>query len=313
MTLKRSNSDTSVPDDAVFELRDLENWSRADVSLAVLGFPVKHSISPPMHNAALRAMAKADSRFAQWRYFKFAIPPDDLGKALPLLHAKGFLGVNLTIPHKILALALVDEIDPAARATGAVNTLLRTDTGYRGFNTDGYGLEMALKLAFGCELAGANVILLGAGGAARAAAVLCAQRRCRGLLLGNRTASKLAPLQEELAVLNPDMDIGIFSLESPPSSWPENAVLINATSAGLREEDSAPLDVGHLSPSTRVYDMIYNPAEPVLVRDARAAGLAAENGLLMLIYQGVRALEIWSEAQVPAPVMEAAAMRALGR
>jgi shikimate dehydrogenase len=298
---------TSAPDSTVFTVDDLDQWPWDGTSLAVLGFPVKHSISPAMHNAALQVMASADARFARWRYFKFAVPPEELATALPRFHKAGFFGLNLTIPHKILAVDLVPKIDPPAAATGAVNTLLRRESGYEGFNTDGYGLEQGLLSAFGAKLEGADVVLLGAGGAARAAAVLAVQRRCGRLFLGNRTIDKLQPLQQDLERLGGVTEIATFALDAPPAALAEQPILINATSAGLRPEDEAPVDLARFPAGTLVYDMIYNPAAPALVRAARAQGMRAVNGLSMLVYQGVRALEIWSGAAVPVEEMNKAA------
>jgi shikimate dehydrogenase len=311
MNSKSPTNETSAPESTVFTLDDLSRWTFQGVSLAVLGFPVQHSISPPMHNAALRAMARTDGQFADWCYFKFAVPPEDLPQALSLLHGKKFLGLNLTIPHKILAVDLVARVDPAAAATGAINTLLWTPHGYHGFNTDGYGLAQGIETAFGAKLKHADVVLLGAGGAARAAAVLAVQEGCRKLFLGNRTVGKLEPLRQELQQLGTDTEIALFQLNQPPAHWERPPILVNATSAGLKPEDSAPIDLRPFPPGTLVYDMIYNPAEPILVRAAQARGLQAANGLSMLVYQGVRALEIWSKATVPAKIMAEAAARAL--
>src|SRR3954464_2738382 len=180
--------------DPVLRLDHLAKWSRAGTSLAVLGHPIKHSISPAMHNAALAELARTDSRFADWKYFRFDVHPDDLPRALDLLHAKKFRGVNLTVPHKIIAFDRVAQVDEAARPVGAVNTLLWSERGWRGFNTDGYGLAMALRETLNGELSGAHVILLGAGGAARGAAVECLQRGCASLSIANRTRENLTAL-----------------------------------------------------------------------------------------------------------------------
>lgn len=311
MNSKSPTSETSAPESTVFTLDDLSDWTFKGVSLAVLGFPVKHSISPPMHNAALRAMARKDPRFAEWRYFKFAVPPERLEEALPLFYEKKFRGLNLTIPHKILAVDLVAKVDPAAAATGAINTLLWTPHGYHGFNTDGYGLAHGIEKEFGVRLQGADLVLLGAGGAARAAAVLAVQEGCRRLFLGNRTPAKLDPLRQVLEQLGTSCEIEVFSLTEPPGDWETPPIIVNATSAGLQPDDAPPIDLSVFPPGTRVYDMIYNPPEPALVRSARTRGLPAANGLSMLVYQGVRALEIWSKSEVPASEMERAAAAAL--
>ena len=302
--------------DPVFTLRDLESWSRAGTSLAVLGHPIKHSISPPMHNAALAQLARTNAHFGDWKYFRFEIHPDDLPRALELLHAKRFSGVNLTVPHKIIAFDRVAEVDAAARPVGAVNTLLWSERGWRGFNTDGYGLATAVRETLGRDLAGADVILLGAGGAARGAAVECLQRGCASLTVVNRTRENLEKFLTELAVLAN----GIPLHGTTPAGLPAEALakkgtlVINATSAGLRADDVAPIDLAALPHPAGVYDMIYNPPKTALLRAAAKLGVPHANGLAMLVHQGAKSLEIWSgiPAAQTAPTMAAAARAALG-
>ena len=158
----------------------------------VIGHPIAHSLSPVMHNAALAELAKTNSRFAKWRYYKFDIATEDLQAALDLFYQKKFHGLNLTVPHKILAMESI-EIRPEQallRDMGAANTLVHTDKGWSGHNTDGKGLsEALLKEPLKENLKGANVILLGAGGAARAAAVQCLSPELKSLWIGNRTAA----------------------------------------------------------------------------------------------------------------------------
>src|SRR5476651_311694 len=175
--------------DPVHTLSDLAAWSFTGTALAVLGHPVAHSLSPPMHNAALARMAARNPLFAHWRYFRFDVPPDDLPRALKLLHAKKFHGLNLTVPHKVLAFGRVATVDAAAQPIGAVNTLLRTEAGWHGFNTDVHGLATAIHEELRRDLAGATVLLLGAGGAARGAAVECLTRKVAALWIANRTRS----------------------------------------------------------------------------------------------------------------------------
>ena len=112
-----------MPADPIHTLADLENWSFSGTALAVLGHPIKHSLSPPMHHAALAGLARTAPAYATWRYFRFDVPPEELPRALALLHAKRFRGLNLTVPHKVLAVAQVAAVDAAARPVGAVNTL----------------------------------------------------------------------------------------------------------------------------------------------------------------------------------------------
>lgn len=300
-------------DARTYSLADLEAWSRPGVSLAVLGHPIKHSISPAMHNAALAVMARSDARFADWRYFRFEVPPEELPRALELLHAKKFRGVNLTVPHKILAFGSprVAEIDPSARPVGAINTLRWRADGWEGFNTDGHGLHEALREDLGGDLADAHVILLGAGGAARGAAVECLQSRVASLWIANRTRGNLDALLAQLAPLAGEIPVHGFDPGAPPPALPAGAWIINATSAGLKPSDAPPADLAALPPPRGVYDMIYNPPETGLLAEARARGLPAANGLSMLVHQGARALELWTGEAVPVDAMRQAARAAM--
>jgi shikimate dehydrogenase len=297
----------------VLTLRDLERWSRPGTALAVLGHPVQHSLSPPMHNAALAELARGDARFADWHYHRVEISPAELPRALAALHAKRFRGVNLTVPHKVIAFDRVAEIDPAARPIGAVNTLLWTEQGWHGFNTDGYGLATALRADLGRELTGADIVLIGAGGAARGAAVECLQRGAASIWIANRTRENLHTLLAVLASLAGRTSLRSFAPDAPPSDLPAGAIVINATSAGLRQSDPAPIDLARFPRPAAVYDMIYNPPETRLLAEAQALGLPRAHGLSMLVHQGAKSLEIWSgiPAMITASTMAIAARFAL--
>jgi len=300
-----------LPATAVLTLEHLNTWQSSGTALAVLGHPVKHSISPAMHNAALAELAKQGKEFLTWKYFRFDVPPDQLPEALRRLHAAGFHGLNLTVPHKILALDLVEAIDPDARRIGAVNTLLRTATGWRGYNTDGHGLACALQSELQIRLAGARVLLLGAGGAARGAAVECLRQGCASLSIGNRTRTNLDALLALLRPLAGEIPVYGFDSASSLANLPGNAVVINATSAGLKRGDSAPIDLRRLPAEPSVFDMIYNPPQTPLLRQAAELGFKHANGLAMLVHQGARALEIWTGRAAPIAIMQAAAQKAL--
>lgn len=276
-------------------LSDLYSWDFSGTALAVLGHPIKHSLSPLMHNTALADLAQEDSRFASWQYFRFDVPPEALPVALRTLHAKGFLGINLTVPHKVLAVNEVSAIDPAARPVGAINTLRRTDSGWSGFNTDGYGLAAALQESVQHDLAGAHIILLGAGGAARGAAVECLQRGCASLWIANRTAANLTALIDTLRPGAGAIPLHGFAPTEIPRDLPAGAIIVNATSAGLRADDPAPIDLRAMPKPAAVFDMIYNPPLTPLLREAKALDLPSANGLSMLVHQGAKALEIWSD------------------
>lgn len=298
----------SVDSAPVLRLADLEAWSGKTPALAVVGQPVAHSLSPPMHNAALAALAAEDSRFAAWRYHKFEIAPAELARAVALFHAKGFAGLNFTVPHKEAVLALAESGDDLTRASGAANTLVRTTTGWRATNTDCGGLADALREELGLGLRGRTVVLLGAGGAARAAAVQCLRDGAAALWIGNRGADRLDTLLGFLRPLAGSIPLQGFSLDQPPRV--PGALVVNSTAAGLHGNDAAPIDLEKLGGADAVFDMIYNPPVTALLRQASALGLRSANGLAMLVHQGARSLSLWLGRPVPVEVMARAARAA---
>ena len=287
----------------------VEDWPSDGIALAVVGRPVGHSLSPVMHNAALAELAKSSPAFARWRYFKFDIAPDALGGALALFHKKKFLGLNLTVPHKALVVPLLHSMDGFVQNAGAANTLKFTETWWQGYNTDGFGLSSALREDLAVELKGAKIILLGAGGAARAAAVECLHAQCASLWIGNRTQANLSALLASLKKPN-TLPAGVqlegFDPENPPAALSANAVVINATSLGLKEEDGSPLDLTKIPRPAQVYDMIYRPPQTALLRQAALLGIPFANGLSMLVHQGARSLELWTGETAPVKIMHQA-------
>jgi len=295
-----------------YTLEDLGNLQFPGTPLAVIGHPIRHSVSPAMHNAAIAKLRQQNSRFNDWAYYRFDIAPEDFAAAVPLFYKNNFLGLNLTIPHKVQAMDLIHGVSPDGERMGAVNTLVWGEHGYDGFNTDGYGLKNALQADLGVTLKDATVILLGSGGAARAAAVQCMLEGCAKLYVGNRSVERLEQLMAVVDAMPGGDRAEAFALAEPPTDLPEQGVLINATSLGLKEADPAPFDVTQLPKDWAVYDMIYNPDATQILQEARARGLRAANGLSMLVHQGVRSLEIWSHAEVDAHTMMRAATHALG-
>ena len=294
-----------------YTLSDLGTTDFGGTPLAVLGHPIKHSVSPVMHNAALAEMRATHSRFLDWTYFRFDVAPEDLAEALPLFHQHNFLGLNLTIPHKVDALNLIKGISPDGKRMGAVNTLVWNEFGYDGFNTDGYGVRAGLQQDLDIQLKGATVVLLGSGGAARAAAVQCILDGCAKLYIGNRSPERLKDVMEVVRAMPHGEVAEAFAIADFPRELPASGVVINATSLGLQASDPSPIDVTLLPAAWKVYDMIYNPAQTTLLKAAEARGLQTANGLSMLVHQGARALEIWSHQAVNAHSMMKAALRAL--
>lgn len=285
---------------------DFAAWPAATPGLAVLGRPVAHSLSPAMHAAALADLALADPGFAAWRYVRIEIAPEELGLALPRLHAAGFRGLNLTVPHKEAALAHAEAGDDFVRAAAAANTLVRTAGGWRAFNTDGGGLADALREELGTGPGGRPVILLGAGGAARAAAVQCIREGAAAIWIGNRGPGRLAALLRDLAPYAGTTAVHGFALDARPAGLPAGALLINATTAGLRDDDPPPVDLRLLPRPDGVFDMNYNPQGTALLRQAESLGVPSANGLGMLVHQGARSLALWTGRKPRTDLMRAA-------
>lgn len=286
---------------------DLANWDISSPSLAVLGYPIEHSLSPCMHNAALQELAKKNPVFQGWRYEKFSIPPEQLAEALPLFKEKNFVGLNLTLPHKVQVLPLLAGVTELASLSGAANTLFLKDGNWHGHNTDGYGMARAIEEDLQLSLADKHIILLGAGGAARAAAVTCLQAGCQSLWIGNRSAERLEELVQKLQAqfASSSGQIHSFLFSSPPD-FPDDVLVIQATSSGLKPDDACPLDFTRLAGDVAVFDMIYQPNETVTTRAAKEQGFRATSGLGMLLYQGVAALETWVKEPVDAACMREA-------
>jgi shikimate dehydrogenase len=266
---------------------------------AVLGRPVRHSLSPALHNPALRALG------LDAVYLAFEVGPERLGEALAGLAALGFGGVNCTIPLKEEAFRLVHRRDPSAEWVGAVNTIAFTPEGLVGHNTDGYGVEQALREAFGVEPAGTRFALLGCGGAGRGVALHLARAGAAALTLWNRTPERAQALAEELRRRAPG--VAVEEVDSPRDPrFAAAEVVLQCTAAGMGPEEESPAPPAAFRPGQRLLDTIYVHAETPTMRAARAAGAQAVNGLGMLLHQGVRALEIWTGRPAPVAVMRAA-------
>ena len=285
-----------------------------EVRLAVLGSPVAHSLSPVMHNAALEALG------ADFRYAKIECPPENLSEAVGLVRKSGFVGLNLTIPHKFEALRLCTELDDTARQLGAVNTLLFDGSRIVGFNTDGPGLVRAIREVFAFDLRDLRVMVLGAGGGAGSAAALqCALEKCPRLVLVNRTEDKARDVAAKAARIlhtdrleGPEDPVTVIPLEESAlrDQLARTDLVINATSLGMKRTDSRLVPPALLTPDLMVYDMVYRPAVTRLLEDAQAAGARTANGLSLLLHQGALSLEIWLNRPAPLDTMRRALEKA---
>lgn len=269
--------------------------------LAVIGDPIAHSRSPQMHNPALQ-VSGIDAQ-----YVRVQVPAGQVVQAFQQFAASGFLGVNITIPHKFEALDAVDILDPLARQLGAVNTLAIRGGQLHGYNTDGPGFLRSVQEAFGAQVKDLRVLILGAGGGAgRAVAVQSALGKCPRLLLANRTASKAQALADEVAALSPQTEVKLIS-------WSDDALLaemsgvdlvVNATSLGMKEADARLLPAQSLEARHLVFDMVYRAgAETPLLADARRAGARVVDGLTLLLHQGAISFEHWFDLPAPLAVM----------
>lgn len=269
-----------------------------------------------MQNAGIAALG------LDWRYLAFEVQPANLKAAIDGARAMQFLGLNLTVPHKLLAMDMVDVLDDSAKTWGAVNTIrfeaqnaqgewrplgeftdiphpIRT----HGFNTDADAITRSVREDLGVALnATTSVLLLGAGGAGRTAALKLAAEGVGKLFLVNRTQSKAEEIATEIKTRFPTVQVAV--------GYPKDDVelMLNATSLGLKPGDGSPLDEAAypIHKAAAVYDMIYRPAETPLLKAAQAAGCRTANGLGMLLYQGAKALELWSGKTAPIDVMRAA-------
>lgn len=269
-----------------------------------------------MHNAAFTALS------LNWRYLAFEVAPANLRAAIAGAKAMNFSGLNLTVPHKLLAVEMVDEVDASAKIWGAVNTIrfegrttssdwrplhefepgTVTETRTQGFNTDADAIVTAIREDLKLEVRGAKILLLGAGGAGRTAALKFAAEGVSELFLVNRTLNKALEIQHEIQKK--------FLTVSVAAGYPKTAVdlVVNATSLGLKTSDVLPLDEKQFSlrQAGAVYDMIYRPVETSLLKAAKTAGCKTANGLGMLLHQGARAFGIWTGNAAPLDVMRRA-------
>ena len=250
------------------------------------------------------------------KYAGYDIAPEELENALRLLAEHQFVGANITIPHKISAAALVDELDEFARRVGAINAVRVEDGKLIGFNTDGPGFSQAIRSEFSVDLRDLRVLVFGAGGGAgRSIAMQCAAERCERLVLVNRSREKAEQLAAELKSAFADTRVAgpVARLQAIP--WDEHALraqianvdlVVNATPLGMKHSDAAVMTASLIEPHLMIYDTVYAPRRTPLLAAAAEAGARGANGLSMLLYQGALAFERWFERDAPIDVMRAA-------
>ncbi|MBV9645749.1 MAG: shikimate dehydrogenase [Verrucomicrobia bacterium] len=283
-------------------LQRLSERKDRDLRLVVIGDPVDHSLSPQMHNAALEFL------HLPCRYGRLRVSAENLREAFQILRQQDFIGWNLTLPHKLAALELLDGLDPVAQRLRAVNTVVNHSGRLFGFNTDAKGLVAGIEEAFECAVPSLRIALLGAGGGAgHATARYLAELNVPALVLLNRTVAKAERLACELADRSQSR-VRAVPWEMLPKVCREVDLIVNASTVGPTPETLESLEEWHL-----VFDMVYGPQETPLVRFAREKGARSADGLLMLLHQGVFAFEIWFGKPAPAELMRKALFAAAGR
>jgi shikimate dehydrogenase len=288
-------------------------------NVGLIGDPVSHSISPAMHNAAF-AELKIAARYEAW-----PTPAAQLAARVGALRRPGMLGANVTLPHKQAVIPLLDTVDGQAAAIGAVNTIVRAPDGHlTGFNTDAPAVLETLREDAGFDPAGKSVVLLGASGAARAAAAALLGAGASQIAVVNRTLERAEELLADLIVATLPADAGTAPVLAAPDlpallalvpNDPQTeavlraaALVVNATSLGWKGE-AAPINTRLLAPGALVFDMVYRPTP--LLREAEEQGARPLDGLGMLVRQGALAFRHWTGRHAPLDVMWEAARKAL--
>jgi shikimate dehydrogenase len=271
--------------------------------LGVIGYPIAHTLSPVMHNAALASLQQQipDLNFV---YLPFAVQPDQLSAAIAGFAAIGVQGFNVTIPHKQAILPFLNQVSAIAQAVGAVNTVWRTEQGWAGTNTDIQGFLAPLRTCQDWQTA----VILGSGGAARAVVAACAELGFSRIAVVGRNQDKLSQFKQSWQNLD---QLTVHAWSDLEQLLPQTNLLVNATPIGMHpNSEQSPLaqpEIALLPAHALVYDLIYTPRPTLLLRLAEQSGLAAIDGLEMLVQQGAAALEIWLQQPVPVAAMRLAA------
>ena len=271
--------------------------------LAVIGYPVAHSASPQMHQPAL------DAHDIDARYIRIELTPDQLKDAFSRMRQLGFIGCNVTVPHKLAAMELCDEVSPEAKALGAVNTISFNKNQTLGTNTDGPGFAQAVKCAFGTSLSQLKIVIAGAGGGAgQAIATQCVLAGVPQLTLINRTLNKIEDLRTKLESMAANTRIATLSFDDDALARHclEADLIVNTSSIGLKAGDPSILPAGCLKAEHLVYDTIYQPPVTPLLALAEQTGCKTANGISMLIQQGALSFKHWFPTSEPLEIMRKA-------
>ncbi|MDP3063910.1 MAG: shikimate dehydrogenase [Chloroflexota bacterium] len=293
--------------------------------LGIIGYPLGHSLSPVFQQAALDAL-RLDVRYERWE-----TPPESLAERLRSLRQLDVLGANVTVPHKEAVIPLLDSVDEWARTVGAVNTIVSRDGSLTGYNTDSVGFLQGLAEA-SFNPRGVSVLLLGAGGAARGVALALAREGVASIAIANRTVQRAQALAETVARHGPRAEALPLDGAALREAARRSQLIVNTTTLGMLHSaggsasprlgpgasprlgpGASPLPAAWISASALVYDLVYNPLETPLLREAKRAGARTQGGLAMLLHQGVAAFVLWTGRDAPVDVMRSALRQALAR
>lgn len=271
----------------------------------VIADPVGHTVSPAMHNAAFEQVG------IDYLYVPFQVKKEELGKAIAGMRALNIRGLNVTIPHKVAVIPFLDDLDDLAQRIGAVNTIVNDDGVLKGYNTDATGFLRAL-LERGVEPKGKTVSILGAGGASRAISLALAERGSNLIIL-NRTWDKVKEQADRISqICQREVQALKLDKENLAKALNKADILINTTSVGMSPDiEETPVTADLIKPPVIVFDIVYNPIETRLLREAEAAGAETISGIDMLVWQGALAFEKWTGLKAPVKVMREKAIKAL--
>ena len=274
--------------------------------LGIIGDPVAHSLSPVMQNAALARL------HLPFLYMPFQVKHEFLENFFKILKSRKIVGLNVTVPHKQVVIPFLDSLTQEARLIGAVNTIKVVGKKLKGHNTDGLGYVASLLGEARFSPRGRQIILIGAGGAARAIAASLGQARAREVLIINRTAKKAFDLAHEMGKKFPQTAFSVTSFDNlEPYFWSTTDLLINASSMGMKGKRSAHLPLSKLPRQAIVSDIVYAPQETPLLKAAKKLKLKTHPGWGMLLYQGALSFEFWTGRKAPIAVMRAALLDSL--
>ena len=276
--------------------------------LGIIGFPIGHSISPLFQQAAL------DHLGVKATYQAWQVEPDSLAAFVKGLRSPDVLGINVTVPHKETIIPLVDQVDEWAAAAGAVNTVVNRQGTLTGHNTDGAGFLRALREAGNFEPRGRRALVLGAGGAGRGVVLALAREGAAQVTIANRTQDRANRLCRMAADNGLQAQAVSLETDALAQAAVSAELIVNCTTIGMAhgpDEHRSLLSREQIPPTALVNDLVYNPQETPLVKEARQAGAATLGGLHMLVYQGAASLEMWTGREAPVGVMLEAAARAM--